>query len=78
MIPASGLPAGCTPQVGRDRQVAGLRSRRPVAHEVGTIAYYPVIANPDPARLSVEFTQGQQPNTPGGATTEFYVSQCPA
>jgi len=42
----------------------------------GIIASYPVIASPDGRYISLEFTQGQQPNTPGSATTEFSVSQC--
>jgi hypothetical protein len=41
------------------------------------IAYYPVIPQPDMQYASVEFTQGQQPVTPGQVVTEFTVSQCP-
>jgi hypothetical protein len=42
----------------------------------GVIAYYPVVSASN-GNASVEFTQGQQPNTPGQATTEFSVSTCP-
>lgn len=42
----------------------------------GVIAYYPVIPQPDMQYTSVQMTQGQQPNTPGQAVTEFSVSQC--
>lgn len=45
----------------------------------GQVAYYDVIAPPDPAASVVnKFTQGQQPASPtGNVITEFTVSKCP-
>lgn len=44
----------------------------------GTIAYYKVVAAPKPEQsVLVQFTQGQQPNTPAGLVTEFSVGKCP-
>ncbi len=39
------------------------------------IASFPVLAAPNGWATSV-FTQGQQPSTPAGVVTEFYVSRC--
>ena len=41
----------------------------------GVIASFPIVAAPD-GRSSVVFTQGQQPSTPAGVTTEFTISRC--
>ena len=73
------VPAGCTP-VDSNNVLARSLSYGPVDQlrmKSGVVAYYPVIPQPDARYASVEFTQGQQPNTPGSAVTEFSVSRCP-
>ena len=74
--PAS--PAGCpAPEVGALARQLDFGYVDQLRMKSNVVAYYPVAANPDASRASIEFTQGQQPNTPGNAVTEFSVSICP-
>jgi hypothetical protein len=78
-VPTAGTPpvSGCpTPEVTALNRTLDYGPVDQLRMKSGIIATYPVIASPDGRYISVEFTQGQQPNTPGGATTEFSVSQC--
>ena len=71
-------PVGCEPAAANS--VARALDYGPVDQlrmQPGVIAYYPVIPQPNQLFSSIEFTQGQQPNTPGGVVTEFSVSRCP-
>jgi hypothetical protein len=73
------VPVGC-PAVDSTNVLARSLSYGPVDQlrmKSNVIAYYPVIAQPDTRYASIEFTQGQQPNTPGDTVTEFSVSRCP-
>lgn len=72
------VPTGCpAPEVGSIARQLEFGPVDQLRMKSGVIAYYPVVPNTDPQRASMEFTQGQQPNTPGNAVTEFSVSTCP-
>lgn len=76
--PGPSTPAGCSaPEVGSVAKQLDFGHVDQLRMKSGVIAYYPVVPNTDPYRASMEFTQGQQPNTPGNAVTEFSVSTCP-
>ena len=42
----------------------------------GVVASFPIVTPPD-GKASIVFTQGQQPSTPAGVTTELAISRCP-
>lgn len=79
-VAGSPVPAGC-PAVDPNIATERPSSYGPVDHlrmDSGKIAYYKVIAPPNPAAsVVVDFTQGQQPATPAGMVTEYSVSLCP-